>query len=173
MVANAGIVLYQPFLDMTLESFDRVMAVNARGTMLCYKYAAKQMIAQGHGGRIIGACSAGGKKGAGIAAAYCASKFAIRGLTQAAAQEFGKHGITVNAYAPGVTDTRMIDGLIAAQPGTELNSKRESLVAALSTPIQRIAAPEEIAAFASYIASESSGFVTGQCISVDGGMIFN
>jgi len=172
MVANAGIVVYESFLDTSAEGFDRMMAINARGPMLCYKYAAKQMIAQGRGGRIIGACSAAGKKGSGVAAAYCASKFAVRGLTQAAAQEFGKHGITVNAYAPGITDTRMIDGLVTAQPDTELNSKRESLVAALGTPIQRIAAPEEIAAFASYIASESSGFVTGQCISVDGGLIF-
>jgi len=112
------------------------------------------------------------KKGNGIAAAYCASKFAIRGLTQAAAQEFGKHSITVNAYAPGVTDTRMIDGLINAQPGNDLNSKRESVAVSLGTPIQRIGAPEEIAAFASYLASDSSGFITGQCVSVDGGYNF-
>ncbi|KAF8483547.1 hypothetical protein DFH94DRAFT_626191 [Russula ochroleuca] len=108
MVANAAIMKYQSFLDTTVDSFDRVMTVNARSTMLCYKHAANQMIAQGRGGRIIGACSAAGKKvGAGIAAAYCASKFAIRGLTQAAAHEFGKHNITVNAYAPGMTDTQM------------------------------------------------------------------
>jgi NAD(P)-dependent dehydrogenase (short-subunit alcohol dehydrogenase family) len=173
MIANAGIIIYQSFLDTTVESFDRVMAVNARSTMLCYKHAAKQMIAQGRGGRIIGACSAVGKKGASITSAYSASKFAVRGLTHAAAQEFGKHGITVNAYTPGLIDTRMAADVIAAQPGTELDSKRESIVATLGTPIQRLGAPEEIAAFASYLASDSSGFITGQCISVDGGLNFD
>jgi len=169
MIANAGVIIFQSFLDTSVENFDRVMAVNARSTMLCYKHAAKQMIAQGHGGRIIGACSAAGKRGTGIISAYSASKFAIRGLTQAAAQEFGKHGITVNAYTPGMTDTRMINEVVAAQPGTELDSKRKSAVATVGTPIQRMADPEEIAAFASYLASEGSGFVTGQCISIDGG----
>jgi acetoin reductase-like protein len=173
MVANAAIMKYQSFLDTTVDSFDRVMTVNARSTMLCYKHAANQMIAQGRGGRIIGACSAAGKKGAGIAAAYCASKFAIRGLTQAAAHEFGKHNITVNAYAPGMTDTQMIEGIIAVQPGTDLESKRRNAVAAVGTPIQHIAAPEEIAALASYLASDSSGFITGQSISIDGGYNFD
>jgi len=173
MVANAAIVIYQSFLDTTVDNFDRQMAVNARSTMLCYKHAANQMIAQGRGGRIIGACSAAGKKGAGIAAAYCASKFAVRGLTQAAAQEWGKQRITVNAYAPGMTDTRMIEGLISIQPGTEIESKRRSAVASVGTPIQHIAAPEEIAALASYLAAESSVFITGQSISIDGGYNFD
>jgi len=173
MVANAGIILYQPFLDSTVEDFDRLMAVNARSTFLCYKYAARQMIAQGRGGRIVGACSAAGKQGAGIASSYSASKFAIRGLTHAAASDFGKYGITVNAYAPGVINTRMIEGLLGAQPGTDFDSKAKSAVASLGTPIQRIAAPEEVAAFVSYVASDSAGFVTGQCISVDGGYILD
>lgn len=173
MVANAGIMAYLPFLDSTSEDFDRLMAVNARSTFLCYKLAARHMIAQGRGGRIIGACSAGGKQGSGIAAAYCASKFAIRGLTHAAASDFGKYGITVNAYAPGVINTRMIEGLMGAQPGTDFDSKAKSLVASLGTPIQRIADPEEVAAFVSYVASDGAGFVTGQCISVDGGYILD
>ncbi|KAN0125873.1 NAD(P)-binding protein [Russula decolorans] len=105
MVANAGMMVYQPFLDSTVEDFDRLMAVNARSTFLCYKHAARQMIAQGHGGRIIGAKDF--PTGSGIASAYCASKFAIRGLTHAAASDFGKYGITVNAYAPGMINTRM------------------------------------------------------------------
>ncbi|KAI9457466.1 hypothetical protein BJY52DRAFT_1120402 [Lactarius psammicola] len=111
MVANAGIISYESFQNITVESFDRVMAVNARGTMLCYKYAGKQMIAQGRGGRIIGASSFTGKQATSVLPSYSATKFAIRGLTQAAgttftAQEFGKHGITVNAYSPGPVDTR-------------------------------------------------------------------
>lgn len=100
------------------------MAVNARGTFLCYKYAAEQMIEQGRGGRIIGASSMIGKSGQPLLNAYSASKFAIRGLTQTAgkeppilsscfqlrslidsALELGRHNITVNSYAPGPVDT--------------------------------------------------------------------
>ncbi|KAI0280881.1 hypothetical protein BGY98DRAFT_914065 [Russula aff. rugulosa BPL654] len=167
MVANAGAAINRPILDTTVDDFDRLMAINARSTFLCYKHAAKQMIAQGRGGRIIGACSAIGKKGSAMAPAYSASKFAIRGLTQAAASDFGKYGITVNAYAPGFINTRMgqtspsVEELVAAQPGTDFDSKTKSM-AVLGTPIQRIGAPEEIAAFVSYIASDGAGFVTGK-----------
>jgi len=173
MVANAGIAHQRPILDTTVDDFDRVMAINARSTFLCYKHAAKQMIAQGRGGRIIGASSAAGKKGFATSSMYSASKFAIRGLTHTAASEFGKYGITVNAYAPGVINTRMIEEVVAAQPGTDYDSKIKSTVAFFGTPIQRIGAPEEIAAFVSYVASDSAGFVTGQCISVDGGFILD
>ena len=104
---------------VTTEQWDRMFAVNARGAFLCYKYAIKQMIQQGHGGRIVGASSAAGLKGSPRWPHYSATKFAVRGLTQAVggskdglfcrpvnaysrtAQEVGKHGITVNAYAPG------------------------------------------------------------------------
>jgi NAD(P)-dependent dehydrogenase (short-subunit alcohol dehydrogenase family) len=99
------------------------MAVNARGPFLCYKYAAQQLIKQGRGGRIIGASSSAGKLGAPLVAAYCASKFAVRGLTQTAGEnhilsscssvrflikpalELGRYNITVNSYAPGVIET--------------------------------------------------------------------
>lgn len=99
------------------DQWDRLFSVNVRGMFLCYKYAGKQMIKQGRGGRIIGASSMGGKQGLLVSidaltlltlllgqpglSSYCASKFAIRGLTQSAALEFGQYGITVNAYAPG------------------------------------------------------------------------
>jgi len=100
------------------------MAVNARGTFLCYKYAAAQMITQGRGGRIMAASSVAGLFGHPLSSAYCASKFAIRGLTQSAgkdlsccsvlefpliksALELGRYHITVNSYAPGVIDTPM------------------------------------------------------------------
>ncbi|KAI0261208.1 hypothetical protein BC834DRAFT_896714 [Gloeopeniophorella convolvens] len=133
MVANAGIFIVDSVLSATAEDFDRLMSVNARSTLLCYKYAGKQMIAQGRGGRIIGASSVAGKQAltstpvSQAVASYSATKFAIRGLTQAAgaslflpysntirrrhttAQEFGAHGITVNAYAPGAINTRMLN----------------------------------------------------------------
>ena len=83
------------------------MAVNLRGVFLCYTAAARQMIAQGDGGKIIGAASIAAHKGFGMLGHYSASKFAVRGLTQAAAQEWAEHGITVNAYCPGIVGTAM------------------------------------------------------------------
>ncbi|KAF7369243.1 hypothetical protein MVEN_00252000 [Mycena venus] len=93
MVSNAGII------RVSVEEWDRMMAVNCRGTFLCYKYAGMQMIEQGRGGRIIGAGSVAGKRvGSPFMSGYAVTKFAIHGLTQAAAMEYGPHGITVNSY---------------------------------------------------------------------------
>ncbi|KAH8996662.1 hypothetical protein EDB92DRAFT_1514984 [Lactarius akahatsu] len=167
MVANAGIVTFESFLDTTVESFDHHMAVNARGTMLCYKHAAKQMIAQGRGGRIIGATSQAGKQGISLCTAYSASKFAICGLTQAAAGELGIYGITVNAYAPGVVKTALSQFFC-------LNAFTHALSALVtSSAVNRIGTPEEIAGLVSYLASDGSGFVTGQSISINGGSYFD
>ncbi|KAJ7040953.1 hypothetical protein C8F04DRAFT_1031837, partial [Mycena alexandri] len=96
--------------EVSADDFDRQMAINCRGTFLCYKYAGIQMVKQGRErSRIIGACSVAGKRvGSPFTGAYSASKFAVRGLTQAAALEFGGYGITVNAYAPGAIDTDML-----------------------------------------------------------------
>ncbi|KAJ8701327.1 hypothetical protein PTI98_000128 [Pleurotus ostreatus] len=109
MIANAGIVLMKPLLEVEAEDWDEVQAVNGRGTFLCYKYAAKQMVDQGRGGRIIGASSLAGKQGedAIFSVPGWFLEFTIRGLTQAAAVELAKHDITVNAYSPGMIDTRM------------------------------------------------------------------
>ncbi|KAN0130074.1 hypothetical protein V8E53_012019 [Lactarius tabidus] len=157
MVANAGILVgLESILNTTVENFDQSMAVNARGTMLCYKYAGKQMISQGRGGRIIGACSLAGKQAMNIGISYSASKFAIRGLTQAAARELGQHGITVNAYAPGVVKTAMSDQM-KARFGPALSAIIES------SAVNRIGTPEDIADLVSYLASDGASFVTGTC----------
>ncbi|PPQ68553.1 hypothetical protein CVT26_003362 [Gymnopilus dilepis] len=101
MVANAGICIPKPFLDTTAEDIRRLLSINVEGLFFCYKHAGLQMIKQGKGGRIIGASSMAGKQAVKFLGAYSASKFAVRGLTQAAAIELAKHNITVNAYAPG------------------------------------------------------------------------
>ncbi|QRV93975.1 short chain dehydrogenase [Ceratobasidium sp. AG-Ba] len=106
MVANAGIYKTSPILEMSDEMFDQVYAVNVKGVFHCYQAAACAMIPRG-GGRIIGACSASGKGGDLNKAAYCSSKFAVRGLSQSAAREWAKYGVTVNTYAPGPVDTDM------------------------------------------------------------------
>ncbi|CAF3266465.1 unnamed protein product [Rotaria sp. Silwood2] len=105
IVANAGIVQVKPIVDITTEDWDKMFAVNMRGVFLCYKEAAKVMIAQGTGGKIIGACSTLGHRPAPMLSHYCASKWGVRGLKQAAAMEWAKHKITVNAYCPAMFRT--------------------------------------------------------------------
>ncbi|KAH7905358.1 hypothetical protein BJ138DRAFT_786445 [Hygrophoropsis aurantiaca] len=167
MVANAGISGSPSPLVDTLKLGDKLFAINARGVYLCYKHAAKQMIAQGRGGRIIGASSAAGKRAFPLNAIYCASKFAVRGLTQSAASELGKYGITVNSYAPGIIDTPMLQAL-------DGQGDKDAIAAAVAaTPTSYMGKPEDIAGIVSYLASKEAHFITGQSFSVDGGMILS
>ncbi|EJD06804.1 NAD-binding protein [Fomitiporia mediterranea MF3/22] len=101
MVANAGIARLCSFLQTSVDTYDSVLGINARGAFMCFKCAALQMIKQGRGGRLIAASSIMGKQGSQNLTAYCASRFAVRGIVQTAAIELRRHGITVNAYAPG------------------------------------------------------------------------
>ncbi|KAJ6606871.1 acetoin reductase family protein [Mycena sp. CBHHK59/15] len=162
MVANAGVCTWAKLADTTVDDWDRVMAINGRGTFLCYKYAGMQMIQQGKGGRIIGASSVAGKRGSPSLGAYCASKFAVRGLTQAAALEFGPHGITVNSYAPGAIDTDMLEYIdtsnamsMGNSPGTLIKTYKDNV------PVRRIGTTADIASLVSFVASKESQFITG------------
>ncbi|KAJ7621469.1 NAD-binding protein [Roridomyces roridus] len=166
MVANAGVT--GPggpnIANVTVEEWDRIMNVNARGTFLSFKYAGLQMVKQGRGGRIIGASSIAGKQGSFVHWAYTASKFAVRGLTQSAAIEFGSHGITVNAYAPGLIETPMLFGAFTTEIRDDFKEK---------TPLKTLGVPTDIADFVSFIASKESKFITGQTISINGGLYFD
>ncbi|KAF8327105.1 short chain oxidoreductase [Amanita rubescens] len=102
MIANAGIYNGGPFLKTTVDDFDKIFAVNVRGTYLCFRYAAEKMITQGRGGRLLAASSVAGETGEPFTTLYCATKWAVRGLITSVAKEVGRHGITVNAYAPGI-----------------------------------------------------------------------
>ncbi|KAF7289254.1 L-2,3-butanediol dehydrogenase [Mycena indigotica] len=171
MVANAGICKARAsFLDVSAAEWDHTFSINTRGTFLCYKYAAKQMISQGRGGRIIGACSGAGKQGYIALPDYSSSKFAIRGLTQAVAQELGKHGITVNAYAPGAVITPMTQQFpeMAGVPADDFFAAQAKMNA---TGVN--VTPGDIASLVSFFASKESGFMTGQTLSADGGRYFD
>jgi len=169
MVANAGICFAKSILDTSVQDLDRILAVNVRGVHLCYKYAAKRMIEQGKGGRIIGASSGAGKQAPAGMSAYAATKFAVRALTQAAAGEWGKHGISVNAYAPGAIETPMLHSL------TEYFGDWDSLVSAevARLPVGFIGNPNDVAGLVSYLASDESRYITGQSISINGGYLFD
>ncbi|EPT01712.1 NAD-binding protein [Fomitopsis schrenkii] len=161
MVANAGILVVTPVVDIDVEEWDRVFAVNVRGVMLQYKYAAKQMIKQGRGGRILGASSVGGKRGWGGLSAYCSSKFAVRGLTQSLSLELATHNITVNSYAPGIVATQMAQDLGAGLTRVGMSAE---------IPVGK---PESVASIVSYLAKPEASFITGQAISPNGGSVFD
>jgi NAD(P)-dependent dehydrogenase (short-subunit alcohol dehydrogenase family) len=115
MVANAGLYMSGTVLDTSVADFDRLFTINAKGVFLCYQYAAKQMLKQGRGGRLIAASSLAGIVAEDGMFAYGASKFAVRGLTQSAAKELGKHGITVNTYSPGAILTEMRKSILVSR----------------------------------------------------------
>uniref|UniRef100_A0A0W0FFY6 Putative NAD(P)-binding protein n=1 Tax=Moniliophthora roreri TaxID=221103 RepID=A0A0W0FFY6_MONRR len=174
MVANAGIVHFKPLIQTSVADWDRLFAVNTRGLMLCYQTAAKQMIAQGRGGRIIGACSMAGKKAFPAYAAYSATKFAVRAITQSAAAELGRYKITVNAYCPGNIETPMMHNMIpiiAESTGADLETVKKQFENAAVVGYH--GQPEDVASLVSYLASPDSHFITGQSLVCDGGVVFD
>jgi len=173
MVANAGVAQTKALLDVTPEDYDRIHAVNGRGVFLCYTEAARQMIKQGHGGKIIGASSIAGHKGFGLLGIYSSSKFGVRALTQAAAQEWAEHGITVNAYCPGIVDTQMwveVDHDLGEINKVPEGESMKAMAAGIT--IGRVSTGADVAAFVSYLAGPDSDYMTGQSPLIDGGMLF-
>ncbi|KZV67619.1 acetoin reductase family protein [Peniophora sp. CONT] len=168
MVANAGVWKAGSVLEARLEDYENVMSVNARGVFLCYKHAGLKMVEQGRGGRIIGASSISGKVGGRHWLAYTASKFAVRGITQAAALELAQHNITVNSYAPGAVDSQMAHDVFEESKKENAHSQRLA-----ASPMGRIGTTDEIASYVSWLTSEGAGFVTGQTTSIDGGVHFD
>ena len=173
MVANAGIAQTKALLDVTPEEYDRVHAVNGRGVFLTYTEAARQMIKQGTGGKIIGASSIAGHKGFPLLGVYSSSKFGVRALTQAAAQEWAEHGITVNAYCPGIVDTHMwveVDRDLGAINNVGEGESMKAMAAGIT--LGRVSTGEDVAAYVSYLAGPDSNYMTGQSALIDGGMLF-
>ncbi|EJF59599.1 acetoin reductase family protein [Dichomitus squalens LYAD-421 SS1] len=172
MIANAGVAINRVLHETPTEELDRLLNINVKGVFFSYKYAAIQLIKQGKGGRIIGAASVASKKGLPEHAVYCATKFAVRGLTQSAALDYGKYGITVNAYAPGAIDTSLLNDLdeyhvnVDGQPkGAWKNS--------FQSPLGRIGQPEDVAKLVSFLVSDEASYITGQSYLVDGGLHFD
>ncbi|MDX6477026.1 MAG: meso-butanediol dehydrogenase / (S,S)-butanediol dehydrogenase / diacetyl reductase [Gaiellaceae bacterium] len=170
---NAGMNRPRDFMDVDEENFNSIVRVNTWGVIVCTQEAAKQMIAQGSGGKIINTGSIASRQGFWDFVPYCCAKFGTLAITQATARGLIEHGITVNAFAPGVVDTPMWVGLnddireIHAQPA-EADPMREF---ATGTLMGRPASPAELAPFLVYLASDESDYMTGQMYMVDGGQV--
>lgn len=173
-VANAGIAQVEPLIDYSKADFEKIVDVNLTGVFLSYQAAAKQMIEQGNGGKIIGAASIVAFRPFALFSPYSATKWAVRGLTQGAAMEWAKHGVTVNAYGPGIVGTAMwdlIDEKLAAEEGL---AKGEAIKKYAGDILMgRVSVPEDVANLVSFLASEDSDYITGQTMLVDGGMQFS
>jgi meso-butanediol dehydrogenase/(S,S)-butanediol dehydrogenase/diacetyl reductase len=170
---NAGMNRPRDFMDVDERNFDQIVRVNTWGVIVCTQEAARQMISQGSGGKIINTGSIAGRQGFWDFVPYCVAKFGVLAVTQATARGLIQHGITVNAFAPGVVDTPLWEGLNEAlrtmhdQPA-DANPMRDF---AEGTLIGRPASPEELAPFLVYLASSESDYMTGQMYMVDGGQV--
>lgn len=174
-VNNAGIAIESgPLVDVTSAGFRKTLDVNLLGCFHGIRSAARRMIAQGTGGRIINTASQAGKTGWPMLSAYSSSKFGVVGLTQVAGRELGEHGITVNSVCPGVVDTELNSGpdgsfqTFARQRGVSVEQVREEIVA--QVPLGRLQSPDDVADLVLFLASDAGGYITGCAISTTGGM---
>lgn len=162
---NAGIELENaPLGECPADIFDRVMAVNVRGVFLFMKYEIQQMLRQDNGGHIINTASAAGLIAAPNRSAYTASKHAVIGLTKAAAVEYGKQRLHINAICPGVVETDMYRKAMAGQ-----KDARKALEASL--PLGRAASTREIAQTVLWLSSEDARYIQGHALPIDGGVV--
>lgn len=171
---NAGVAQTRPFLDITEEDWRFVIDVNALGVLLGMQEAVKTFRSQGGGGKIINTASIAAKQGYEPLAHYCASKFAVVAMTQAAARAFGKEGITANCFCPGVVATPMWDVIDKGFRDNKLTTKENEAfdTFAATAVLGRASQPADLVGVARYLASSDSDFMTGQSLMVDGGMVF-
>ena len=170
---NAGFNKPMHLLDVTHENWQAIMDVNAWGVLLCTQEAARQMITQGSGGKIVNTSSIAGRQGYPSFAPYCASKFAVVAITQASARGLAEHGITVNAFAPGVVATPLWETLDrdlmaigdAQRPGQAMDDFAADILRG------RPATTDDLMGTALFLACSDSDYMTGQVIMIDGGMV--
>lgn len=162
LVNNAGIDKIEPFVEGDEETWDRILAVNLKGPILCCRAVLDGMIER-RCGRIVNLGSDAGRVGSSGEAVYSASKGGVIAFSKTLAREMARHGITVNCVCPGPTDTALL-----AQVGEYSQKLYEGLTRAI--PLRRIGRPEDIAAMVAFLASDDAAYITGQTVSVDGGL---
>lgn len=160
LICNAGIGRQKLFTDITDDDFERMIGVNLKGVFYCCRRALPYMI-RNKWGRIINITSMWGETGGSCEVDYSAAKAGVIGLTKALAKEVGPSGITVNAVSPGVIETDM----------NKAFTQDDMAALADETPLCRIGKPEEVAAAVVFLAEEQAGFITGQVLGVNGGIV--
>jgi len=172
MFNNAGVNKPMNFLDVTEDNWHQIMDVNGLGCLIGIQEAARQMIAQGGGGKIVNTASIASRQGFDNVAPYCASKWAVVSLTQSAARDLARHDITVTGFAPGVVATEMWDQVdqdlmaigAAERPGQAMEEFSSEILKG------RVARPQDITGTTTFLASRASDYMTGQIVMIDGGM---
>ncbi len=165
LVNNAGWDRMQPFLESDEETWDRIIGINFKGALYVLKAALPAMVARGSG-RVISIASDAGRVGSSNEAVYAGTKGALIAFSKTLAREMARHGITVNVVCPGITETALLQGIREESP------KNAKVIEAIgrSIPLGRIGAPEDIAGAVVFLASPEAGYITGQTLSVSGGL---
>ena len=170
VINNAALFDAAKTVDITRDSYERLYAVNVAGTLFTMQAAARQMVKQGHGGKIINMASQAGRRGEPLVAVYCSTKAAVISLTQSAGLDLIKDGINVNAIAPGVVDGEHwvhVDAMFAALENKKPGQKKAEVEAGV--PAGRFAVPEDLAGMAVFLATSEADYIVAQTYNVDGG----
>jgi acetoin reductase-like protein len=170
LMNNAGVIRITPFLEIDEAEWDLLFDVNCKGLLWCAQAAARQMIVQGRGGKIINVASQAGRGGESLVLTFCARKATVISMTQSMALALAEHKINVNAIAPGIVDTPLWesnDRRFAELLGMEIGEPKRTFVK--SIPLGRIEQPEDVAGVAAFLASSDADYITQQCYNVDGG----
>lgn len=170
LLNGAAVFDMAPFLEITEASFDKLIAINVKGLLFTAQAVSRQMVKQGHGGKIINIASQAGRRGEPLVGVYCATKAAVISLTQSMGKDLIKHRINVNAIAPGVIDTPMwdhVDALFARYENKPIGQKRREVGEAV--PYGRMGRPEDLVGAAVFLASDDSNYILCQTLNVDGG----
>lgn len=170
LINNAALFDAAATVDITRAGYDRLYAVNVGGTLFTMQAAAKQMIKQGHGGKIINMASQAGRRGESLVLVYCSTKAAVISMTQSAGLNLIQYGINVNAIAPGVVDGDHwdhVDAMFAKLEGKQRGEKKAEVAAGV--PAGRFAKPQDLTGMAVFLASADSDYIVSQTYNVDGG----
>jgi galactitol 2-dehydrogenase len=170
LINNAALFDLAPIVEITRESYDRLFSINVAGSLFMLQAAAKAMIARGQGGKIINMASQAGRRGEALVGVYCATKAAIISLTQSAGLDLIKHGININAIAPGVVDGEHWDGVDAlfAKHENLAPGEKKKLVGE-AVPFGRMGTAQDLTGMAVFLASSDADYVVAQTYNVDGG----
>jgi len=165
LVNNAGWDEFRPFLETDEEFWDRVIEINFKGCLRMTRAVVPEMVERGYG-RVVNIASDAGRVGSSLEAVYSGAKGGVIAFTKTLAREVARRGVTANAVCPGPTETPLLEEMT----GTDEQGAKAIEAMKRAVPMKRLGTPEEVAAAVAFLCSEEAGFVTGQTLSVSGGL---